>query len=199
MKLSLNSYLLSIFAQNKLLQADVNCLATHYQILSIFYLGFALTLLTCIFEIITCTFHELCCSLSLASISITGFIITILFLKKGHRFIAGTTVMIYLHCANLIAGLIQNVPMAALVVSFSHLNYCYFLTKSSKLVALNNMVTIAEFFFFIRKIREIYKVTLTEDQNVQVSAFILVMILVLMISSVFNFYQKNIEINLWRL
>jgi len=185
MKLSLNSYLLSIFAQNKLLQADVNCLATHYQILSIFYLGFALTLLTCIFEIITCTFHELCCSLSLASISITGFIITILFLKKGHRCIAGTTVMIYLHCANLIAGLIQNVPMAALVVSFSHLNYCYFLTKSSKLVALNNMVTIAEF--------------LTEDQNVQVSAFILVMILVLMISSVFNFYQKNIEINLWRL
>jgi len=107
--------------------------------------------------------------------------------------------MIYIHWANLTAGLVQNVPMAALVGSFSYLNYCYFLTKSSKLVIVNNMVTLGEFFLYMRKIREIYKVTLTEEQGAQVSAFILVIIFVLMISSVFNFYQKNIEINLWRL
>jgi len=107
--------------------------------------------------------------------------------------------MIHLHISNLIAGLVQNLPLAALLGSFSYMSYCYFLTKSTALVAINNVIMIVEFYLYIRKTFGMFEVTLTEEQSIQVNAYIEVLLFVFLITSFLNCFQKNIEGNLWRL
>jgi len=196
---SFNSYLLSIFARNKPFEANVNSLATHFHILSIFYLGFFLTLAIIIFETITGTFNQPSCSRYLCAITTIGFIISIICLKKGHRNAAGTVVLLYIHSANLTAGLLLNLPLGALVGSFSYLTYGYFLTKSTTTVGINSLVSIIEFFLYIRRLLQIFKVTLTDDQRSQLLGGLTAMVLVFLITSFLNSCQKHIEYKLWRL
>ena len=195
----LNSFLLSIFSKNKFFGANINALATHYHILSIFYIGSSLTFLICLFEIITCTFNTLSCNRYLSTIALLGCILSIICLKKGYRNAAGTIVMIYIHLANLMAGLRFGLPMAAIIGSFSYLSYCYFLTKSTTLVVANNCVTVVEFYCYIKRILKIFEVTLTVEQNAQVLSGIVAIVCVCSLTTLLNFIQKKVECNLWRL
>ena len=197
--MSFNSFLLSVFSKNKFFGANINALATQYHILSIFYIGSSLTFLICLSEIITCTFNPLSCNRYLSTITLIGCVLSIICLKKGYRNAAGTIVMIYIHLANLISGLRFGLPAGALIASFSYLNYCYFLTKSTRLVVANNCITLVEFYFYIKNILEIFEVTLTLEQNAQVLSAILALCSVFALSSLLNFLQKKIECTLWRL
>ena len=195
----LNSYLLSIFIKNKPFEGNINPLAIHYQILSIFYVGFVLTTLITTFEIINCTCLEASCNYPLTAISNFGFILCVIALKLGHRTAAGAIVMIYLHCVNMTGGLAQNLPLSAIVACFSYLNYCYFLTKSSTIVAVNSLVSVGELFLYIKRITQTFHGTLTPEQMVQAMSALVALIFVFMIVSVLTFIQKNIESNLWGL
>ena len=197
--MSFNSYLLSLVVKNKLFASNIDSLATHYHILSVFYLGLALTFIIWLFELITCNCFQLYCTYSLCFISLTGFILACLALMKGHQNAAGTIVMIYIHLANLTAGFYLDLPMPALLGSFSYLDFCYFLTKSSTVVAINNFLAVFEFYFYIKKILVIFEVTLTPEQDVQIMSGILALICVLALTGLLNYFQKDIECNLWRL
>ncbi len=132
-------------------------------------------------------------------ISISGFILACILLKKGYRDTAGTVVILYLHSMNLVGGLRQGLPFPALLACFSYVNYCYFMTKSTTLVIVNNLINVVEFFLYIRKILDIFQITLTDDQYVQVMSAMVALVFVFGIMATLNYFQKNIECNLWRL
>ena len=168
--MSFNGFLLSIFSKNRLFEANVNALSTHYQILSILYVGFSTTFAIVIFDFICCHFFGASCNYNLSMISISGFILAYSFLKKGYRDTAGTLVILYLHSKNL-----------------------------TTLMIINNIINVVEFFLYIKKILVIFQITLTDDQNIQILSAMVALAFFFIIMATLNYFQKNIECNLWRL
>ena len=195
-----SSYLLSIFAKDKAFGAHLDALVYHYHILSIIYLGSAVTFSICFVETFICNYFESTSNFSLSGMALSGFLLSMIFLKKGKQNAAGITMLIYLHCINLVAGLqFEGFVMGTLMGAFAHIHFCYFLTKSTRVVVVNNLFTFGEFIIYIRKLLNIYHVTLTQEQNREIVIFSLVMICVFMIISMITYLQKKVECNLWKL
>jgi len=73
------------------------------------------------------------------------------------------------------------------------------MTKSTTLVIVNNLINVVEFFLYIKKILVIFQVTLTDEQNTQILLSMVVLVFAFLIMAILNYFQKNIECNLWRL
>jgi len=197
--MSLNSYLLSIFGKRRQFEVGLNSLAIHYQILSIIYIGFAVTFIVCLFELFNCAIFGSFCSFSLSITASVGFILSMLILKKGYRNTAGSFLMIFFHLANIMTGISENAPLAALLAGISFPSYSYFLTDTPKLVIFNNLLHVVEFSIYIRNILNIFHVTLTDEQYFQIISGLAAFVLVFTVISLLGAFQKSTERNLWRL
>lgn len=78
--MSLNSFVLGKFTREKNLSTDAKLLPVHFQILSIFYLSFALTLLVIMFESGKLIFLKLPVDQFLTFVCFSGSILSILML-----------------------------------------------------------------------------------------------------------------------
>jgi len=102
--MSLNSLILGKFTRGKSAGTDAKLLPVHFQILSIFYLNFVLTLLVIMFEGGTFLFMQLPVDRFLTVVCLFGSILSLILLKKGYYEAAGTIVLIYVS-----GGLFYNV------------------------------------------------------------------------------------------
>ncbi len=195
-----SSYLLSLFVKEKVFGANIETLARHYHILSIIYLGSAVTFCVCFVETFMCNNLEFVSNYQLSAIVLIGFLIAMILLKKGRVNAAGITVMAYLHCTNIVAGFqFESVSMGTLVGAFAHVHYCYFLTKSTSIITINNLLTLGEIMRDIRRILVTFDVTLNREQNREIVIFSLVMVCIFATIAIITYLQKRVECNLWKL
>jgi len=197
--MSLNSYLITKFARNRPDIARLNTPVLRYQILSIFYLNFVLTFLMFLFEIFTWLLIELPVSRFLTMGCALGSALSMGSLYLGFYDISGVIILIYVHLVNTLTTHYFNAPMAGLFGTFCYLNLSYVITGSSVIKGMNSAASFIELILHARKVLEIFQVTLTENQYIQVLSGMIAMFIAFAYLSVIGSILINIQESLWRM
>jgi len=166
--MSLNSLILGKFTRGKSAGTDAKLLPVHFQILSIFYLNFALTLLVIMFEGGTLLFMQLPVDRFLTVVCLFGSILSLILLKKGYYEAAGTIVLIYVHLVDYFTMYTLNLPLAGIFGILCYINLSYFVATSKWIIAANALASLIEISLHVREVMEIFQVVLTEDQLFQI-------------------------------
>ena len=197
--MSLNSYLITKFAKNRPDISRSNSPVLRYQILSIFYLNFVLTFLMFLFEIFTWLLIDLPVSRFLTMGCAMGSLLSMACLYKGFYDYAGVIVLIYVHVVNTLTTHFFKAPMAGVFGTFCYLNLSYVITESSIIKGLNSLASFIELILHAKKVLEIFQVTLTEDQYIQVLSGMIAMFIAFAYLSAIGCILINIQESLWKM
>ncbi len=199
--MSLNSFLLSKFANHKLpTSGRGNYLAVHYQVLAILYLNFVLSFLVVLYEVGSWVLLNVAGGNSLPIfICIIGTACSVSMVKMGHYDAAGVIILLYVHIVNSMTTHLMNIPMAGIFGTFCYINLTPLLIKSDWIIILNSLVSIGELILHVKKLLEIFQVTLTDDQFIQVYNGSVSIFVAYGYLSGLALIQKMIQASLWNM
>ena len=197
--MSFNSFLLAKFGPQKLLNTKATSFALRYQTLFIIYLNFTFVFCVACFEVFSWSIGMLPRIHLLSGACLAAMICSILFLKRGYHNAAGAIILIYIHTSNFVIGYFFNGSFAAMFGIFSYLNASFFLTSSTKVLFLNNLVCALQMFIHVKKLLKVFEVTLLEEQYTQILSGISFISIGFVTLCVLNLTQKNVEGRLWKL
>jgi len=195
--MSLNSRILSLFPSEKHPEGSSEYLATRSQLLSIFYLNFVLTLLMALFEIGAWFFLPLPVSRFLTFICILGSVFSLILLKEGCPNLAGGIILLYVHIVNSMTTHILNAPMAGIFGTICYINLSTYLTRSSKIIAINSFASLVELSLHVSKVFHIFRNTLDDDQSIQIWSGSIALFVTFGYLSGMSFFQKVNLSSLW--
>jgi len=199
--MSLNSFLLSKFANHKLpTSGRGNYLAIHYQVLSILYLNLALNFLVVLYEVGSWIVHHISGGNSLPIfICMMGTACSVSMVKMGHYDVAGVIILVYVHIVNSMTTHLMNFPMAGIFGTFCYINLTPLLVKSDWIIVLNSLVSAGELILHVKKLLEIFQVTLTDEQFIQMSNGSVSIFVAYAYLSGLALIQKMIQASLWNI
>jgi len=152
-----------------------------------------------LFEIFTWLLIELPVSRFLTIGCAFGSMLSMALLYKGFYDHAGVIVLVYVHVVNTLTTHFFKAPMAGVFGTFCYLNLSYVITESSMIKGLNSMASFIELILHAKKVLEIFQVTLTEDQYIQVLSGMIAMFIAFAYLSAIGCILINIQESLWRM
>jgi len=195
----INTFLLSIFTNNRRFGIDVESLNQRLQYLTIIYINLATDACIFIFNLTILYFipsqNLYLMPLMTVPLSASCF----LALRKRNLNLAAFLSMLKIHISNLICTDATNFSLSALYGIMMYPTMTMFLTPSFKLQLLNMFFCICEFLYNSHKVNEIYKVTLTEEQQRQITGVIATALNSILSICGATIIQKKIESNIWKL
>ena len=196
---SINSYVLSIFARNTRFGSDVSSFVKRHQILSVIYINFAFLLIVCGFDFVAGVMLGISGSGTFTTFAVP-FVIGIIF-SVHYNFADGAALLmvVYMNGMNTYGTTLVNVPMVAFYALILYPNFIFFTTSNSKIHHLNNVLVFSNLIFSGSKVLDIFKLTLTEEQHTQVTTFIVTGGVSITSIIICCYIQKSIETNLWEL
>jgi len=199
--MDLNSFLLSKFAHPKLQAlSHSSYLALRYRILAIIYLNIVLTCLMIMFEIGSRVIIGISRGHALTVVCcVVGAALSLAMVKKGQYDLAGGIILIYVHTVNSITTHLMNIPMAGIFGTFCYVNLAPLLIKSDVILVINGVLSMGELILHVQKLYQIFEVTLTEDQYVQIFSGSVSMFVAYGYMTGLALIQKKIQGNLWNM
>ena len=194
-----HSLLLNLFANNERFGIDAASLHKRFQVISLIYISLGTDIIIIIFNIVTGLFYNnpypYLMSASTLPFSVLGYFS----LKMRKPETTGAALLIKLHISNIIGCYSTNNPLAALYAIMVYPTFSFFLTSSTRMHYLNAVFCGLEFFYNAMKIREIFEVTLTDEQARQILTQVIAGGLCIATTCIVAMIQKRVELNAWAL
>lgn len=196
---SINSFLLSIFAKNQTFGRDVESFFRRYQILSLIYVNLAETGVFVVYNFIIWFFYDNPAPFMLLIVCLPFSLLSFLFIRLKKIEASVIMLLIVMHSSNFIGSYSTNSPMAALYAVLLYPHFTFSLSSSYKVHLLNAVLCGAMFLYSALKINDMFRVTLTDEQSLQISRLIAAGIICVSFTILVSFIQKAVEMNIWKL
>lgn len=196
---SINSLLLSIFAKNQKFGRDVESFFRRYQILSLIYVNLAETGVFVVYNFIIWFFYDNPAPYALLIVCLPFSLLSFLFIRLKKIEASVIMLLIVMHSSNFIGSYSTNSPMPALYAVLLYPHFTFSLSSSFKVHFLNAVLCGAMFLYSALKINDMFRVTLTDEQSLQISMLIAAGIICVSFTILVSFIQKSVEMNIWKL
>jgi len=194
-----NTFLLSIFTNNRRFGSDAESLNQRLQCLSIICINLATDICIFLFQMMIWYFFPSQNPYFMLLITLPLSAFCFIALRRKNLVLSAFFSMLKIHISSLICGYVQNFPIPALYGIMMYPTMTMFLTPSLKLQLLNMLFCICEFLYNSHKVIEIYKATLTDEQQRQIIGLIPTAINCIVILCGATIIQKRVESNIWKL
>jgi len=188
----MNSYPLNKFASNTKFRSDLKSSLLRFQSLSIIYVNFVIAFVVLGMEIVL-RFSGKEYSPGMRRIISITIPLSLYLLRKGHRNLSAALILGSTSLLNHYASVHLNLPLAALSAQAANPVFGFCLTDSKKLCLMNIISDI----FQIGRLQDMFQVTMTNEQYVQIYAHSFLSILIFVSLCLLFFIYKSIEIRLW--
>jgi len=196
---SINSFLLSFFAKNQTFGRDVESFFRRYQILSLIYVNLAETGVFVVYNFIAWYFYDNPNPYILLIACLPFSFLSFLCIRLRKIEASVIMLLIVMHGSNFIGSYNTNSPMPALYAVLLYPHFTFSLSSSFKIHLLNAGLCGAMFFYSARKINDMFRVTLTDEQSLQISRLIAAGVICVSFTILVSFIQKGVEMNIWKL
>lgn len=193
---SVSCFLLSVFAKGVRFGTDANSCLRRYQILSIIYFNLYICSSLFLYEVVTC-FLVGFKNFTFTVISFTFSPLVFFLIKKGKNNASVAIIMFQLHLLNFSATFVTGRPTIAIIALLVFPNSIFLLASSLRLRIINTLVCVAQYFYHVSHVFKIFKVTLDDEQTIEVFTGLIAAFLVLFFLCVQCLIQKSIETSLW--
>ena len=195
---SLNSFLAHLFTQGIRTSPDIPSLHKRNQALSVIYVNFFLGLcivIWTIFGLLGFPVYTLGIIISITPLWILSFI----FLKKGHTERAMICILVYMHLEIIVTHKVSEMVLSSIVSIMICPPTAALLALPYKVQGINAGLCLIQLLSIFAESMELFKVTLTETQSAQLFQLYLAAFLLCAYLGFVSFIQQDTGVYLWRL
>lgn len=126
-------------------------------------------------------------------------IISLFLMKRGQNDKAAALTVIAIHLGNFMASRVCNLSLSASFIVVLLPGLTYFVSSNTKVHLMNLCLCLVQNMGHIVRLKEIFKVTFSDDQDFQILTLSIVSFLYVLFSWTLFALQKHIETDLWQL
>lgn len=193
---SLNVFLLSIFAKDETFGRDLESFYRRSQTLSLIYVNLGVMSILISYNLISMLFLNSPDSYLIPAVGVPLGILSLVLLKKRKHEASVAVMLLSMCAANFIATSMSNAGMEAIMGIIIHPFFASFATSSINVHLLNTGFCGCLLYYNSEKIREIFEVTLNDEQSRQISLAIAGGKILVVVTCAVTILQKNMEINM---
>ena len=125
-------------------------------------------------------------------------VISMYFLRRSKPEQAAAIVLVNLHVICFFGHVICNLPLACVCAQVLFPNFAFVLKVSKTTQKINHILSSLQFAIHMRKIIEVFEVTIIEEQINQVYKYLFVAILMYLLLAITAYVSNNVEDDMWK-
>jgi len=197
--MSINTFLLSIFAKDIKFASDVKSYLLRYQILSLIYVNLALSFVIIGYDLLALLVLKFP-DAGFFTLVGTPYVVAITYLMRKGKHEAAAIVMIpYMHTINFSASSYCGYHLSSIFALMVFTPFSFFLRLPQRVRNLSLIVGMLEFYYYVARASEIFEVTLTVEQSKQILTLIAAGVACHGALCLGCVIQKAVEENIWQL
>ena len=197
--MSFNTFLLALILKNPRFGFDIKSILKRSQSLAIIYTSLALILVALAYDFMTSFISGTLGNWLFTSILVPPLLVALALLRTDMQDAAATAVVCSMHIMNFFGAHSFNQPLACLYGLMLFPNFCFLLTHSWQIRALNFAFCTGQFIHHTRQVQAIFHITFDESQSIQIDSLYFSVATCLFSLCLISFVQKPFESNLWRM